>query len=70
MPQIDDYLTKQIYVDKNVVSNYSLHRYPSDDADYSATCKVTFRSLSRQFGLHVNAAKKYVGHSKCANTVL
>ncbi|KAI1786492.1 DNA polymerase subunit Cdc27 [Ganoderma leucocontextum] len=36
MPTIDDYLTKQIYIDKNV---------------------VTFRSLSRQFGIHVNAAK-------------
>ncbi|RPD67099.1 hypothetical protein L226DRAFT_498989 [Lentinus tigrinus ALCF2SS1-7] len=36
MPKIEDYLTKQIYIDKSV---------------------VTFRSLSRQFGLHVNEAK-------------
>ncbi|PIL37208.1 hypothetical protein GSI_00901 [Ganoderma sinense ZZ0214-1] len=36
MSTVDDYLTKQIYIDKNV---------------------VTFRSLSRQFGIHVNAAK-------------
>ncbi|KAI0750818.1 DNA polymerase subunit Cdc27 [Daedaleopsis nitida] len=36
MTEIDDYLTKQIYIDKNV---------------------VTYRSLSRQFGLHVNEAK-------------
>ncbi|KAI0719493.1 DNA polymerase subunit Cdc27 [Cerioporus squamosus] len=38
MPGTEDYLTKQIYIDKNV---------------------VTFRSLSRQFGLHVNEAKNY-----------
>ncbi|RDX55687.1 hypothetical protein OH76DRAFT_1372104 [Lentinus brumalis] len=36
MPKLEDYLTKQIYIEKNV---------------------VTFRSLSRQFGLHVNEAK-------------
>ncbi|KAI0335526.1 hypothetical protein GY45DRAFT_1430678 [Cubamyces sp. BRFM 1775] len=36
MPALDDYLTKQIYIEKNV---------------------VTYRSLSRQFSLHVNDAK-------------
>ncbi|KAH9899811.1 DNA polymerase subunit Cdc27 [Cubamyces lactineus] len=36
MPAMDDYITKQIYIEKNV---------------------VTYRSLSRQFSLHVNDAK-------------
>ncbi|KAI0832483.1 DNA polymerase subunit Cdc27 [Trametes gibbosa] len=36
MPALEDYLTKQIFIQKNV---------------------VTYRSLSRQCGLHVNAAK-------------
>ncbi|KAI0352894.1 hypothetical protein OH77DRAFT_743603 [Trametes cingulata] len=36
MPALEDYLTKQIFIEKNV---------------------VTYRSLSRQLGLHVNAAK-------------
>ncbi|KAI0677487.1 DNA polymerase subunit Cdc27-domain-containing protein [Trametes maxima] len=36
MPALDDYLTKQLLIEKNV---------------------VTYRSLSRQFGLHVNLAK-------------
>ncbi|KAI9000954.1 DNA polymerase subunit Cdc27 [Trametes punicea] len=36
MPALEDYLTKQIYIEKNV---------------------VTYRSLSRQLGIHVNQAK-------------
>ncbi|OJT10483.1 hypothetical protein TRAPUB_12921 [Trametes pubescens] len=36
MPALDDYLTKQLFIEKNV---------------------VTYRSLSRQLGIHVNAAK-------------
>ncbi|KAI0774334.1 DNA polymerase subunit Cdc27 [Fomes fomentarius] len=36
MANYDDYLTKQLYIEKNV---------------------VTYRSLSRQFGIHVNEAK-------------
>ncbi|KAI0650679.1 DNA polymerase subunit Cdc27 [Trametes meyenii] len=36
MPALDDYLTKQLFIEKNV---------------------VTYRSLSRQFGLHVNLSK-------------
>ncbi|KAL1946664.1 hypothetical protein VTO73DRAFT_14768 [Trametes versicolor] len=36
MPTLDDYLTKQLFIEKNV---------------------VTYRSLSRQLGIHVNAAK-------------
>ncbi|TBU49594.1 DNA polymerase subunit Cdc27 [Dichomitus squalens] len=49
MPAIDDFLTKQIYIDKNL---------------------VTFRSLSRQFGLHVNAAKNELArfHSSSVTT--
>ncbi|KAI0638246.1 DNA polymerase subunit Cdc27 [Trametes polyzona] len=54
MPALDDYLTKQLYIEKNVVG-FSATCPPLSLLRVS--CKVTYRSLSRQFGLHVNAAK-------------
>ncbi|KAH9943385.1 DNA polymerase subunit Cdc27 [Epithele typhae] len=48
MSDVENYLTKQIYIEKNV---------------------VTFRSLSRQFGLHVNEAKNRLAsfHANAVN---
>lgn len=54
--KINDYLTKQLYIEKNVVrERASNHVEPRT----SSLPKVTFRSLSRQFKIHVNQAKKY-----------
>ncbi|KAI9063168.1 hypothetical protein FKP32DRAFT_1666607 [Trametes sanguinea] len=47
MPTLEDYLTKQIFIQKNV---------------------VTYRSLSRQLGIHVNQAKTELANFRAQST--
>ncbi|OBZ76082.1 Peroxisomal biogenesis factor 2 [Grifola frondosa] len=56
--QVNDYLTKQLLIEKNVVSKTILHFETTLCGTQDKTrWKVTFRSLSRQFNIHVNIAK-------------
>jgi hypothetical protein len=52
----NDFLTKQLFIEKKIVSGKSRLAY-SQPLTLPFN-KVTYRSLSRQLGIHVNAAKK------------
>jgi len=54
---INDYLTKQITVNKNIVCR-NLHAEPI--SLIKVNWQVTFRLLSRALSIHVNAAKLQV----------
>jgi hypothetical protein len=61
---INDYLTKQLFIERNVVSSSRKLSWSSQLFDLllpdRVDHKVTYRSLSRELAIHVNAAKKWV----------
>jgi len=55
--RVIDYLTKQLFIDKNIVSTSARARAVLLD---NGDLQVTFRSLSRALSIHVHEAKKCV----------
>jgi hypothetical protein len=51
---IADYLSKQIFIERNIVRFVKFHYFQL------ISSQVTYRSLSREFGIHVNTAKTCV----------